>query len=100
MAGFKMDSETFFAKKYNVPPEIFEQVKKMYNVVLLTKAYYTNNKKLADKSYKKLKKYRKLNYILMYYGIKIHLIKPFIEILRRLRSAYYILTVFISGKKI
>ena len=73
-----------------------EQVKKMYNVVLLTKAYYTNNKKLADESYKKLKKYRKINYILMYYGTKIHLIKPFIEILRRLRNAYYILTVFIN----
>ena len=89
-----------FAKKYNVPPEIFEQVEKMYNTVLLAKAYHTNNKELVEESYKKLKKYKKINNIFMYYGTKRKIIKLFIEILRRVRNGYYNFVHYINRERI
>jgi len=89
-----------FAKKYNVPSEIFEQVEKMYNTVLLTKAYHTNNKELAEKSYKKLKYYKNFKYIFLYYGAKINIIKPFIEFLRKVGNGYYNFVHYINGKRI
>jgi glycosyltransferase involved in cell wall biosynthesis len=89
-----------FAKRYNVPSEIFEQVEKMYNNVLLIKAYHTNNKELAEKSYKKLKYYKNFENMLLYYGAKRKIIKHFIEILRRVRKGYYNSLHYINKKKI
>jgi glycosyltransferase involved in cell wall biosynthesis len=89
-----------FAKRYNVPPEIFQEVEKMYNIVLLHKAYFTNNKELAKKSYKKLKYYKNFEHILLYIGAKRKIIKHLIEILRRARLGYYKFTNIINRKKI